>query len=67
MGVNRNTEVLVPALNYIASANSVVQLGGSPHFVDVEEETLGPDVKRLDTYLSKQLEKHNRLKFRKVR
>ena len=54
MGVNRNTEVLVPALNYIASANSVVQLGGSPHFVDVEEETLGPDVKRLDTYLSKQ-------------
>ncbi len=54
IGVNRDTEVLVPALNYIASANAVVQLGGTPHFVDVEEQTLGPDVEKLDSYLSKQ-------------
>ena len=52
IGVNRDTEVLVPALNYIASANAVVQLGGTPHFVDVEEQTLGPDVEKLDSYLS---------------
>ena len=51
IGVNRDTEVLVPALNYIASANAVVQLGGTPHFVDVEEQTLGPDVEKLDSYL----------------
>jgi perosamine synthetase len=52
IGVNRDTEVLVPALNYIASANAVVQLGGTPHFVDVEEQTLGPDVEKLDSHLS---------------
>jgi len=28
-------------------------LGAIPHFIDVEEETLGPDVERLDLYLSK--------------
>jgi dTDP-4-amino-4,6-dideoxygalactose transaminase len=32
----------------------VIQLGGTPHFVDVEQETLGPDVNRLDVYLSKE-------------
>lgn len=52
IGVNRETEVLVPALNYIASANAVVRLGGTPHFIDIEEQTLGPDVERLDAYLS---------------
>tara|TARA_B100000963_G_scaffold269345_1_gene237486 strand:- start:1486 stop:2658 length:1173 start_codon:yes stop_codon:yes gene_type:complete len=51
IGVNRDTEVLVPALNYIASANAVVRLGGTPHFIDVEEQTLGPDVVKLDAYL----------------
>ena len=44
--------MLVPALNYIASANAVVRLGGTPHFIDIEEQTLGPDVERLDAYLS---------------
>ena len=53
LGINRNTEVLIPSLNYIASANAVVQLGGAPHFIDVEEDTLGPNVKSLDLYLSK--------------
>ena len=36
IGVKKDTEVLVPALNYIASANAVVRLGGTPHFIDVE-------------------------------
>ena len=53
LGINRNTEVLIPSLNYIASANAVIQLGGAPHFIDVEEDTLGPNVKSLDLYLSK--------------
>lgn len=53
IGVKKDTEVLVPALNYIASANAVVRLGGTPHFIDVEEQTLGPDIAKLDIYLSK--------------
>ena len=51
MGINKNHEVLVPNFNYIASANSVLMSGASPHFVDIEEKTLGIDVKKLDKYL----------------
>ena len=48
LGVDNNCEVLIPALNYIASANAVIYCGGSPHFIDVEENTLGPDAEILD-------------------
>ena len=40
LGVDQKSEVLVPSLNYIASANAVVQLGGSRHFIDVGLETI---------------------------
>jgi perosamine synthetase len=35
------TEVLVPALTFVASANAIVHAGGIPHFVDVEEASFG--------------------------
>lgn len=46
-------EVLIPALNYVASANATLYLGGTPHFIDVEEKTFGPDTKKLAIYLRK--------------
>jgi len=52
-GIKENTEVLIPALNYIASANATLYLGGTPHFIEVEENTLGPDVVKLEKYLKK--------------
>ena len=52
MGINHDSEVLIPALNYIASANATVYLGGIPHFIDVEEKTLGPDPVKLNAYLN---------------
>ena len=52
-GVNEKTEVLIPGLNYVASANATIYLRGSPHFIDVEENTLGPDFEKLDLYLKK--------------
>ena len=51
LGIGPNHEVLIPNFNYIASANSVLMSGASPHFVDIEEKTLGIDVKKLDKYL----------------
>ena len=51
LGINNNCEVLIPALNYIASSNAVIYCGGIPHFIDVEEKTLGPDAEKLDKYL----------------
>ena len=40
LGVQKGDEVLMPSLNYIASANACLYLGAKPHFVDVDTETL---------------------------
>ena len=64
-GVGKNCEVLIPALNYIASANATINVGGSPHFIDVEEKSLGVDFKKLDIYLKKISIKKNKKYFNK--
>lgn len=51
VGVERDDEVLVPALTFIATANAVSYCGAIPHFVDSEERTLGLDPVRLAAYL----------------
>lgn len=50
-GVEPNDEVLIPALSFVATANAVAYCGAVPHFVDVEEATLGMDAGKLDAYL----------------
>lgn len=50
-GVSIGDEVLIPALTFIATANSVSYCGAVPHFVDSEEMTLGLDPYKLDDYL----------------
>ena len=42
--VSADHEVLIPNFNYIASANSILMSGATPHFIDIEERTLGIDV-----------------------
>ena len=51
LDIKKDDEVLMPSLNYIASANACLYIGATPHFVDVETKTLGVDVQKLDTYL----------------
>jgi len=51
-GVKSEEEVLIPSLTFIATANAVSYVGAIPHFVDVNEETLGIDPTKLDQYLS---------------
>ena len=65
VGVNKNCEVLIPALNYIASANATINVGGSPHFIDVEQKSLGVDFLKLDIYLKKISIKKNNKYFNK--
>lgn len=50
-GVQRGDEVLLPALSFVATANAVSYLGATPHFVDVEDRTLGLDAKKLGDHL----------------
>ncbi len=51
-GVEREDEVLVPALTFVATANAVVYCGAVPHFVDSAYDTLGVDPQKLSDYLA---------------
>lgn len=54
-GVERDQEVLMPSLTFIATANAVSYLGAIPHFVDVRESHLGIDADRIRDYLRQTL------------
>ena len=41
IGVCQNDEVLIPPMSFVATANAVSHLGAFPHFIDIDEETLG--------------------------
>lgn len=51
VGVEKDDEVLVPSLTFVATANAVTYCNAIPHFVDVEERTLGLDPFKLADYL----------------
>jgi len=51
-GVERDEEVLVPALTFVATANAVSYCGAVSHFVDSDEATLGMHTGKLSDYLS---------------
>lgn len=51
-GVERDDEVLIPALTFIATANAVSYCGAVAHFVDSDVATLGLDPAKLADYLA---------------
>ncbi|MBK6358033.1 MAG: LegC family aminotransferase [Betaproteobacteria bacterium] len=51
-GVEPGDEVLVPALTFVATANAVRYCDAFPHFVDVEERTLGVSPAALRDHLA---------------
>lgn len=51
-GVERDDEVLVPSLTFVATANAVVYQGAVPHFVESDELSLGIDVAALADHLA---------------
>jgi aminotransferase in exopolysaccharide biosynthesis len=50
-GVNKNDEVIMPSLTFVATANATRYVGAEPHFIDIEERTLGVDVVALTDWL----------------
>lgn len=50
-GVERDDEVLVPALSFVATANAVAHCGAIPHFVDSSSVTMGLDPEALESHL----------------
>lgn len=43
LGVGPGDEVIVPSLSFLATANTVLLVGGTPVFVDIDAETLAID------------------------
>lgn len=51
-GVLPGDEVLVPTLTFVATANAIRYCGAIPHFIDVEESTLGVSAVALRAHLA---------------
>lgn len=52
-GVQRDDEVLIPSLTFVATANAVAYIGAVCHFCDVETATLGIDPLKLVEHLER--------------
>ena len=61
----KNDEVLVPSLTFVGTVNAIKHAGGNPHFIDTDSDTLGIDIKKLDSYLKKITIKKNGVIFNK--
>lgn len=51
-GAQRDDEVIVPALSFVATGNAVVHAGFRPVFVDIQRETLNIDVRQMEAAIS---------------
>jgi len=49
----KNKEVILPSLSFVATANAVIENGGIPKFVDVDENTLCIDPEKISKTISK--------------
>lgn len=65
-GVKSGDEVLTQALTFIATANGISYANATPHFVDVDKETLGMSPKKLDKYLTEIAELRNGECYNKI-
>lgn len=66
VGIKDNDEVLVPALTFVASANSIKFCNAIPHFIDSETSDLGIDVLKLNEYLKKNTFKKKNFSYNKT-
>lgn len=66
LNVDQEHEVLIPSFTFVATANAVRYCNADPHFVDIEEKSLGIDFGKLDKYLqSSKFKKKNGYIFNK--
>ncbi|ABO18033.1 LegC family aminotransferase [Prochlorococcus marinus] len=66
VGVNKGDEVIMPPLTFIATANAIAHLNATPHFVDIEKDTLGLNPEILSKHLKNVAEKRNGVVFNKI-
>ena len=54
LGLKPDEEVLVPTLTFASTANAVVYCNAHPVFMDVEGDTLGLDVQKVEEFLAQE-------------
>lgn len=52
-GVKRNDDIILPALSFVATGNSVLQAGFNPVFVDVDRRTLNIDPSKIEKAITR--------------
>jgi len=50
--IQPQSEVLMPSLTFVATANAAHYCGAIPHFVDINPDNLGVDAEKLSAYLA---------------
>jgi len=65
-GVKKDDEVLTQPLTFIATANAISYCNATPHFVDVDKETLGLSPSKLAIYLKEIAELKNGNCYNKI-
>ncbi len=53
LDIKPNEEIICPPLTFVATANAISYLKAKPHFVDIDEKTLGIDPVALEVWLEK--------------
>ena len=59
VGVEKDTEVLTQALTFVATCNAISYIGATPHFVDVDKQSLGMCPLQLEQHLQEIAEVRN--------
>ena len=49
----KNKEVILPSLSFVSTANAIIENGGIPKFVDIDEKTLCIDPEKIEKAISK--------------
>ena len=60
LNISLNDEVLMPAFNFVATANAAIYLGDNQIFIYIEKKTLGIDPEKLKLFLKKNTYQHNK-------
>lgn len=53
LGIKPSDKIIVPSFTFIATANWALMVGAKPHFVDIEEETLGLNPSLIESAITK--------------
>jgi len=52
MGIGKGDEVIVPPFTFISTVGVITQIGGSPVFTDIEEETFNIDTEKIEEVIT---------------